>query len=70
VSQPVSSQPPLADCYDLAVIGGGINGAGFDVGRETTQGMPSTSTLVKPLEHYKRQRRAFRSRRLSGEPLH
>jgi len=44
--------------------------AGFDVGRETTQGMPSTSTLVKPLEHYKRQRRAFRSRRLSGEPLH
>lgn len=44
--------------------------SGFDVGRETTQGMPSTSTLVKPLEHYKRQRRAFRSRRLSGEPLH
>jgi arsenite-transporting ATPase len=24
--------------------------AGFDVGRETTQGMPSTSSLVKPLE--------------------
>jgi len=23
---------------------------GFDVGRETTQGMPSTSSLVKPLE--------------------
>lgn len=44
--------------------------SGFDVGRETTQGMPSTSKLVKPLEHYKRQRRAFRSRRLSGEPLH
>ena len=44
--------------------------SGFDVGRETTRGMPSTSKLVKPLEHYKRQRRAFRSRRLSGEPLH
>nr|WP_189673199.1 glycerol-3-phosphate dehydrogenase [Pseudomonas sp. SWRI77] len=29
VSQPVSSQPPLADCYDLAVIGGGINGVGI-----------------------------------------
>ncbi|WP_176511054.1 glycerol-3-phosphate dehydrogenase [Pseudomonas faucium] len=28
MSQPVSSQPPLADCYDLAVIGGGINGVG------------------------------------------
>ena len=44
--------------------------SGFDVGRETTQGMPSTSKLVKPLEHFKRKRRAFRSRRLSGEPLH
>lgn len=29
VSQPASSQPPLADCYDLAVIGGGINGVGI-----------------------------------------
>jgi len=29
VSQPVSSQPPLTDCYDLAVIGGGINGVGI-----------------------------------------
>jgi len=29
VSQSVSSQPPLADCYDLAVIGGGINGVGI-----------------------------------------
>nr|WP_243434187.1 glycerol-3-phosphate dehydrogenase [Pseudomonas sp. 43(2021)] len=29
VSKPVSSQPPLADCYDLAVIGGGINGVGI-----------------------------------------
>jgi len=29
VSQPVSSQPPLQDCYDLAVIGGGINGVGI-----------------------------------------
>ncbi|MFF7066101.1 glycerol-3-phosphate dehydrogenase [Pseudomonas sp. NPDC008258] len=29
MSQPVSSQPPLADCYDLAVIGGGINGVGI-----------------------------------------
>nr|WP_218176389.1 glycerol-3-phosphate dehydrogenase [Pseudomonas putida] len=29
VSQPVSSQPLLADCYDLAVIGGGINGVGI-----------------------------------------
>jgi len=29
VSQPVSSQPSLADCYDLAVIGGGINGVGI-----------------------------------------
>ena len=28
MSQSVSSQPPLADCYDLAVIGGGINGVG------------------------------------------
>jgi len=40
------------------------------VGRETEQGMPSTSQLVNPLENYKRQRRAFRSGRLSGEPLH
>jgi hypothetical protein len=24
---------------------------GFDVGRETEQGMPSTSSLVNPLEH-------------------
>ncbi|MCX2686178.1 glycerol-3-phosphate dehydrogenase [Pseudomonas sp. DCB_AW] len=29
MSQPVSSQPPLTDCYDLAVIGGGINGVGI-----------------------------------------
>ncbi|ATB64361.1 glycerol-3-phosphate dehydrogenase [Pseudomonas mosselii] len=29
MSQPVSSQPPLQDCYDLAVIGGGINGVGI-----------------------------------------
>ncbi len=29
MSQPVSSQPSLADCYDLAVIGGGINGVGI-----------------------------------------
>jgi len=29
VSQPVSSQPPVADCYDLVVIGGGINGVGI-----------------------------------------
>lgn len=29
MSQPVSSQPPLLDCYDLAVIGGGINGVGI-----------------------------------------
>lgn len=29
MSQPTSSQPPLADCYDLAVIGGGINGVGI-----------------------------------------
>lgn len=29
VSQPVSSQPTPADCYDLAVIGGGINGVGI-----------------------------------------
>lgn len=29
MSQPASSQPPLADCYDLAVIGGGINGVGI-----------------------------------------
>ncbi|WP_208644497.1 glycerol-3-phosphate dehydrogenase [Pseudomonas reidholzensis] len=29
MSQPVSSQPTLADCYDLAVIGGGINGVGI-----------------------------------------
>ena len=29
MSQSVSSQPPLADCYDLAVIGGGINGVGI-----------------------------------------
>ena len=27
--QSVSSQPPLTDCYDLAVIGGGINGVGI-----------------------------------------
>jgi hypothetical protein len=29
------------------------------------QGMPRTSSLVNPLETYKRQRRAFRSRRLT-----
>ncbi|ATP46504.1 glycerol-3-phosphate dehydrogenase [Pseudomonas putida] len=29
MSQSVSSQPPLTDCYDLAVIGGGINGVGI-----------------------------------------
>ncbi|MEN5036901.1 glycerol-3-phosphate dehydrogenase [Pseudomonas sp. TWI929] len=29
MSQPVTSQPALADCYDLAVIGGGINGVGI-----------------------------------------
>jgi len=29
VSQPVSSQPVPADCYDVAVIGGGINGVGI-----------------------------------------
>ncbi|HEK1691673.1 TPA: glycerol-3-phosphate dehydrogenase [Pseudomonas putida] len=29
MSQPVSSQPLLADCYDIAVIGGGINGVGI-----------------------------------------
>ncbi|MDF9620461.1 glycerol-3-phosphate dehydrogenase [Pseudomonas entomophila] len=29
MSQPVSSQPSPADCYDLAVIGGGINGVGI-----------------------------------------
>lgn len=29
MSQLVSSQPALADCYDLAVIGGGINGVGI-----------------------------------------
>ncbi|WP_449431450.1 glycerol-3-phosphate dehydrogenase [Pseudomonas putida] len=29
MSQSVSPQPPLADCYDLAVIGGGINGVGI-----------------------------------------
>ncbi|MBH3375241.1 MULTISPECIES: glycerol-3-phosphate dehydrogenase [Pseudomonas] len=29
MSQPVSSQPALADCYDIAVIGGGINGVGI-----------------------------------------
>ncbi len=29
VSQPVQPQPPLTDCYDLAVIGGGINGVGI-----------------------------------------
>lgn len=29
VSQTVPSQPSLADCYDLAVIGGGINGVGI-----------------------------------------
>jgi len=29
VSQPIQPQPPLADCYDLAVIGGGINGVGI-----------------------------------------
>jgi len=38
--------------------------SGFDVGRETEQGMPSTSSLVNPLENHKRQRRAFRSGRL------
>lgn len=29
MSQSAPSQPPLADCYDLAVIGGGINGVGI-----------------------------------------
>ncbi|MFB4394865.1 MULTISPECIES: glycerol-3-phosphate dehydrogenase [unclassified Pseudomonas] len=29
MSQPTPSQLPLADCYDLAVIGGGINGVGI-----------------------------------------
>ncbi|MBF8741587.1 glycerol-3-phosphate dehydrogenase [Pseudomonas guariconensis] len=29
VSQFAPPQPPLADCYDLAVIGGGINGVGI-----------------------------------------
>ena len=29
MSQPTSSLPPIADCYDLAVIGGGINGVGI-----------------------------------------
>ncbi|KAB5623277.1 glycerol-3-phosphate dehydrogenase [Pseudomonas putida] len=29
MSQPVQPQPHLADCYDLAVIGGGINGVGI-----------------------------------------
>ncbi|MGE7989860.1 glycerol-3-phosphate dehydrogenase [Pseudomonas sp. NPDC089554] len=29
MSQPTSSQLPHADCYDLAVIGGGINGVGI-----------------------------------------
>ncbi|MFJ9991170.1 glycerol-3-phosphate dehydrogenase [Pseudomonas putida] len=29
MSQPAQPQPPLADCYDLAVIGGGINGVGI-----------------------------------------
>ncbi|WP_060512712.1 glycerol-3-phosphate dehydrogenase [Pseudomonas sp. NBRC 111124] len=29
MSQPVSSQLPVADCYDIAVIGGGINGVGI-----------------------------------------
>ncbi len=29
MSQPVSSQLPPADCYDLVVIGGGINGVGI-----------------------------------------
>ena len=29
MSQPIQPQPPLADCYDLAVIGGGINGVGI-----------------------------------------
>ncbi|MBV4503106.1 glycerol-3-phosphate dehydrogenase [Pseudomonas shirazensis] len=29
MSQPVSSQPVPADCYDVAVIGGGINGVGI-----------------------------------------
>ncbi|HGM5580638.1 TPA: glycerol-3-phosphate dehydrogenase [Pseudomonas putida] len=29
MSQTVQTQPPLADCYDLAVIGGGINGVGI-----------------------------------------
>ncbi|MBA1203389.1 glycerol-3-phosphate dehydrogenase [Pseudomonas capeferrum] len=29
MTQSVSSQPPLAQCYDLAVIGGGINGVGI-----------------------------------------
>jgi len=38
--------------------------SGFDVGRETVQGMSSTSKLVNPLENYKRQRRAFRFSRL------
>jgi hypothetical protein len=34
------------------------------VGQEAAQGVSSTSTLVNPLENYKRQRRAFRSSRL------
>jgi glutamine synthetase adenylyltransferase len=38
--------------------------ARFDVGQEAAQGVSSTSTLVNPLENYKRQRRAFRSSRL------
>lgn len=29
MSTPAPSMPPLADCYDLAVIGGGINGVGI-----------------------------------------
>ena len=29
MSQSAPSQPPFADCYDLAVIGGGINGVGI-----------------------------------------
>jgi cell division protease FtsH len=47
------------------------------VGAEAAQGVSSTSTLVNPLENYKRQRRAFRSSRLrlghctcQGDPRH
>src|SRR5690606_4853841 len=56
-------------CHIISSISHGGR-SGFDVGQETEQGMSSTSKLVNPLENYKRQRRAFRSGRLSGEPLH